>query len=652
MSVARSGAAVQRDKPTATAMAEDAGALPRPWVMAATLSACAFAFAFVNLWQDWYADPYFAATVQSMRTGWHNFFYLSFDPVGFVSVDKPPLALWLQTACTELLGFRTFSLLLPATLAGLGSIALLAHLVRRAAGSAAGLLAALFLLLTPVAVATNRSNNMDSLTAFSALLGAWAVLRAAESGRLRPLLLCAVALGLGFNAKLLQAFVVVPCFVLLYMAVPAVPMRTRLARLALASVVGLALSFAWVAAVDHTAAAKRPYVGSSSNNTVADLVFGYDGLSRLLPGSTVSNAYTASVGADPGDPGLLRLLDEQAGGQIGWLLPLALLGLVAAVRAVVASPVPEPRARGRRTPAPSAARGPLLLRREAQAVLLWGGWMISLVLLYSVSSYFHPYNLVMLAPAVSAMAAIGLISLWRAYRGNDSGWWLLPTTLAVTGLVQAAIVLESPDWNRWVLALVLGGSCGAAAWLVLARSGTRRGTGRELVASVVGTAALLVAPALWASVPVWHYGNAEFPIAGPDLLNPAVEAPAQTRAFLAPPSLTRYLLAHRGRARYILGARYGSIAAPVMLATGQAVLTYGGYLGVDHIQSVPQLAALVWQEQVRFFWTLNAQAEQAHVNDIEGWVVSHCGLVPAARWLPPGQYGPKGPRLFDCGTGA
>ena len=191
-----------------------------------------------NLWQDWYSDPYFAATVQSMRTGWHNFFFLSFDPAGFVSVDKPPLALWLQVACTDMLGFRSLALLVPATLAGLGSIALVYHLTARTFGQLVGVLAALFLTLTPIAVADNRSNNMDSVTLFLTLLCAWCVVRAVETGHLRPLLWGAVVLALGFNAKLLQAYVVLPTFILLYLLVPALPLQRRLRWLAIAATLG------------------------------------------------------------------------------------------------------------------------------------------------------------------------------------------------------------------------------------------------------------------------------------------------------------------------------------------------------------------------------------------------------------------------------
>ena len=141
---------------------------------------------FLRLEQEGYANLYYAAAVKSMLTSRHNFFFVSFDPGGFVTVDKPPLGLWVQAASAALFGFNGISLLLPQALAGVLSVILLYHLVRRTFGPTAGLLAALVLAVTPISVAANRNNTMDSLLVLILLLAAWAVIRAAETGRLPP----------------------------------------------------------------------------------------------------------------------------------------------------------------------------------------------------------------------------------------------------------------------------------------------------------------------------------------------------------------------------------------------------------------------------------------------------------------------------------
>ncbi len=607
---------------------------------------------FYNLWQDWYLDPYFAAAVKSMLRNWHNLLYVSFDPAGFVSVDKPPLALWLQTASAKALGYGSFSLLLPQALAGVASVALAYHLVRRAWGVPAAALAAVALAVTPISVATNRDNNMDSLVVLSALLGAWAITIAVETGRLRPLLLCAVVIGLGFNVKTLQAFLVLPAFVVLYLLATAIPWRRQVSFLTLAAVVLVIVSLSWVLLVDATPAGQRPFVGSSSNNTELDLVLGYNGLSRLLPGSAVSSAYAPQPGNIPGDPGPLRLFDAQLGGQIAWLLPLAACGLLVACIAAWRRPLPSTvKRRGagqgqRRATEQTSWRERLLTDRQQQSLVLWGGWFVSLAFFYSFADFFHPYNLVMVAPAIAALCGIGIVSLWQTYRRSGSWRWLLPAALLGTACVQAGVALESTAWNTWLIPVVLGLAAMAAAWLMVTRPITgARGVRGPVVAAAVGVATLLIMPAAWASTPVWHYGNAEFPMAGPDLLT-GVDSVASSDAYVAPPALIRYLLSRHHGERYILAAPIGGVTAPVMLATGQPALTYGGYLGDDHILTPAAVAALVARGEVRFFWLLPRMAIQ---QDIAGWVVGHCSTVAARQWQPPAGYGANGPRLYDCG---
>jgi 4-amino-4-deoxy-L-arabinose transferase-like glycosyltransferase len=198
-----------------------------PWHRLA-LGAIVLLAAFLNFYQLarlGYANSYYAAAVKSMSLNWHNFFFASFDPGGFVTIDKPPLGFWFQVASVKLFGYSGVSLLLPEGVAGVLSVVLLYHLVQRVFGRGAGLLAALALAITPVAVADNRNNTIDSILVLFLLLGAWAVSRAVEQRRtgasrasgLRWLLLCAVLVGLGFNVKMLEAYLVVPAFGLVYL---------------------------------------------------------------------------------------------------------------------------------------------------------------------------------------------------------------------------------------------------------------------------------------------------------------------------------------------------------------------------------------------------------------------------------------------------
>src|SRR5437868_3208735 len=224
---------------------------------------------------------YYPPAVRSMMDNWHNFFFASYDPGGFVTVDKPPVGFWFQVLSAKIFGFNAVSILLPQALAGVLSVLLLYYLVRRHFGVVAGLLAALALAITPISVVTNRNITIDSTLALFLLVGAWAVIRAAETGKLRWLLLSAVIVGIGFNIKMLEAYLVVPAFGLLYLLAAPKSIWKRIGHLALAGLVLLAVSFSWIAAVDLTPASQRPYVDSTQVNSELSLALGYNGIERL-----------------------------------------------------------------------------------------------------------------------------------------------------------------------------------------------------------------------------------------------------------------------------------------------------------------------------------------------------------------------------------
>src|SRR5262245_12261559 len=230
--------------------------------------------AALRLWrleQNGFGNEYHTAGVRSMSLSWHNFLYNAFDPAGFISIDKPPVALWIQVASVKLFGFHALSVLIPQALEGVAAVGLLYHLVARRLGAAAGLLAALFLALTPVSVAIDRSSNTDSCLVLVLLLAAWALTLAAERGSLALLALAMALVGLGFNVKMLAAFVVLPTFALVYFVGAALPWRRRVLHLAAAGVVLAVVSLSWVLAFDLTPPERRPYAGTTNKNSMLEI---------------------------------------------------------------------------------------------------------------------------------------------------------------------------------------------------------------------------------------------------------------------------------------------------------------------------------------------------------------------------------------------
>lgn len=243
------------------------------------------------------ANAYYTAAVKSMLQSWSNFFFVAAEPGGSVTVDKPPLGLWIEAVFAYFLGVSGFSVSLPNILAGVFSIPLLYSMVKKYAGELAGLIAGFVMAFTPVFVATNRNNTMDGLLVFFLLLAAWAFIQAAETGKIGWLLLGAFIVGLGFNIKMMQAFLPLPAFYALYFFGAKEGWLRKIIYLAIATLVLIVVSLSWAVAVDLIPADSRPYIGSSDDNTVMGLIFGHNGISRLE-----SNGGPQNGGTPPSAP--------------------------------------------------------------------------------------------------------------------------------------------------------------------------------------------------------------------------------------------------------------------------------------------------------------------------------------------------------------
>jgi 4-amino-4-deoxy-L-arabinose transferase-like glycosyltransferase len=617
---------------------------------------------FYQLGQNGFGNLYYASAIRSMLDSWHNFFFVSFDPGGFVSIDKPPLGFWLQAASAKIFGFTPFSIFLPQALAGVLSVLLLYYLVRRHFGVVAGLLAALALAISPISVLTNRNNTIDSTLVLVMLLGAWAVLRAAESGKLRWLLLCAVFVGLGFNIKMLEAYLVVPAYGLLYLLAAPRSIWVSIGHLALAALLMLTISLSWALAVDMTPAGSRPYVGSSQNNSEISLALGYNGIQRLLGqfgfggsstnGNTIrqfqapSTSNGTSTGSFPqsgtggtgqppqgfgsggqtpqggggsssgmfntGNPGLLRLFNEPLGGQIVWSLPLALLGMLALA--------------WQRRPRPREDR-------QQQSLILWGMWLLTMAIFFSAASFFHQYYLSTFAPAICALFGIGVVVMWRDYR--RSGWrgWLLPLALILTALEQIHIITSNPSWGMWLIPLIAIPCAIVAAILFAARLIPHlRLHARILVPAVsIALLALMLTPAVWSTIPVLADETASLPVAG---------ASGQTGFGLGGTSsvdsaLISYLEAHKGNAKYLVAVASSNEADSIILETNQPVMALGGFSGSDPILTTSQLAALVKSGTVRYFLLSGSGgggASGSGQSTLITWIIQHSKVISSSQW--------------------
>ncbi|MHC4443176.1 MAG: glycosyltransferase family 39 protein [Planctomycetota bacterium] len=588
-----------------------------------------------------------------MADSWHNFLYAAFDPAGFLSIDKLPVAFWFQVFSVKLFGYSGFSLHLPQAIEGILAVLLVYRLTQRVVGEWGGLFAGLIMAVTPASVAVDRSNLPDSCLLLILLLAAWALLRAARTGFLKWLLLSAVLVGIGFNTKMMVAYMVLPTFYLVYWWGASVKRRKRFTQLALMTVVIVLISLSWAVFVDLTPARYRPYVGDTHNNSVISLAFGITGMQRITdsgPGPSGSRPFSSngnhSQGPDPesvrhsrpalsnrfhiarypglpmpdisghgGPPGLLRLANRELAGHITWLIPLAIGGLVAFVT------ISPPR---------------LQLSAIHKTVLLWLGWFATYVIVFSISGGpIHPYYLTMLAPPIAALVGIGTVYLYQAYtRGRY--WMLLPImTIFLTAIWQIKVLGYVPEWRLWLMPVLVTGMLLLAIVLLVAyvlKMPTYIHERLGIVGTVWSLGILLVCPIVWSATPVIASSGRMVPLADPDLLEYRDTTRRADDNWTGIRSLVQFLRNYGDSERFLLAVPDIHYAAPIIIDAGEAVMAYGGFMGSDPTLTGEQFADTVTAGEVRFV-LLTDQGPQARVpHDVEIWVRRHGREVPRDLW--------------------
>ena len=612
-----------------------------------------FGLSYYNFGNDGFGNAYYTAAIKSMTLSWQNFFFVSFDPGGFVSVDKPPVALWLQAIFALIFGFHMWSILLPEALAAVASVAVIYHLIDGRFGFFAATSSALMLACTPIFVAASRSNNPDAVLVLVLILAAWALTVATERGSLKLLLLAAFLIGIGFNTKMLVAYLILPVFYVTYLFAKDHPLIKKILHLAAASVVLFAVSFAWVAAVDLTPAADRPFVGSSANNSEFDLVFGYNGLNRVFgnnksdvaptrissnrPIAAVSYSPMAFSTQQPGEaeedipeessskdlPGPLRMFDPLLAEQISWFIPLAFLGMLGTFCYI-------------RT-LESQDSYPKYI-----SLLLWSGWALVMLVFFSVyRELTHRYYLNIVAPGVAVLAGVGFSCLLKLYLQQRWSAFLLPLALGLSAGLQIVILNKYPDWQT-ALWPVFGFTILAALALILLLAIHRLlppSLTRTLVYLINAGClmALLFTPFCWSFMAVMGHVSGGDPFSDPDLLAKAGfgEKPPAVATILndlqfngADPkipayyqSLSQYLLLHQGSERYLVAVPNAGMAEYIILATAKPVVTIGGFNGSNPILTLDAFTNLIESGQVRY--VLTSADEKFGVNiKLINWAVS------------------------------
>lgn len=671
------------------------------WYLVGILVLSAFLYGW-GIWDAGSANSFYTAAITSMTKSWSNFWYGAFDPAGFITVDKPPVALWFMAISAKIFGVHGWSVVLPSVLAGIASVYLMYRLLTPKFGPWAGRVAALVMTLTPTVVANSRTNNMDAILVFFLLLAVFLLQKAVTKQKLWLVLVSFGLIGVAFNIKMLQAFMILPAMFVYYWFAIKVPWKKKLGWFGLGLISLAIFTLAYPTAVDSVNKNSRPYIGSSQTNSLLELAFGYNGTQRLLgqstgtggtfagmgnkksskstggtknqqmqqPGGQTGNTNTtqgnttqaggqaptgqAPTGQAPtgqngnaptmptgqkgqaptgkgmtgqkptgkmggkngkmgggvgsafaiGTAGPFRLFGVDLGSQIGWYLPFAILGMIAGWLGF--------RKKGSKWYHVSA---------EQEDVLLWAGWFVPVYGFFSVASFFHPYYTIMLAPAIAALAAIGVAAVHKMLKVDVEtedetvdktqpfvGRILISLTVLATLLLQAYYV--SSYYPVITVILIIAAIALSALWLFPKLVANK-------IKAILTTVAVLAMGGFWALTPTISHTSAAIPAAGPSLLSKG----GTDMGGSVNKKLLAYTEKNQGSAKYLFATTDSNSASGYIIKSGKAVMALGGYNGTDPTMTFKQFKNLVKSGQLKYFvMSDRSKSSDVQIKKILAWV--------------------------------
>ncbi|MFD2705775.1 glycosyltransferase family 39 protein [Salibacterium lacus] len=648
-----------------------------------------------NIWTDQYVNTYYTTAVGSMMESFYNFFFASLDSAGSVTLDKPPVTFWIQTISAKIFGLEGWSVILPQALSAIGSVLLIYFLIKPSFGTLAARLAALAMAITPIAVAVSRTNNIDSMLVFTLLLATSLLFRGVKKENMWLVMGAFALVGVAFNMKMLQAYMVLPAFYLFYWLAVKVNWKKKLGIVTGATAVLIVISLSWAVIVDSIPEDERPYVGSSEINSVLELAFGYNGISRLTgnqggnptgggspgnqsgtndralpegmpsqdqgdqgqqlpdgtnergPGAGGPNMQNGPRGGGPGgmfgtgEEGPLRLFKQSLSGQASWLLPFVLL---ASISLMSRDPIRQ-------------------MRQRTKEVVFWLAWLVPVAGFFSIAGFFHHYYLIMLAPPIAALFGSGAVQIFQDYCSRN-GWrgWIFPFAILVTAIFHWYTMKPYNDvigqeWSIGVLVISV------AVFLTLVILKIKAVTMKPL--GVMFILVLLVGPLYWAATPIVYGGNSMLPQAGPqggmgmpqggrtqDGQMPDPSTSLEEEGYMdegmspgrgGTPMMggqqeesldektLTYLRENQTDEEYLFATISYTVAAPYIIDKDESVIIMGGFSGGDPVYSVSEMEELVSEGKVKYF-LLSERGFGRGGSEVSEWIMDNGQEIPAEEW--------------------
>lgn len=640
---------------------------------------------FLNIWRisiQGYANEYYTAGVESMTQSWKNFFFVAYDPAGYVSIDKPPLGLWLQAISAKMFGVSGFSVLLPEILGAVISVFLLYKILKKAVNWKIATLGAFFLAITPIFVATARTNTPDMVMIPLLLWALLATITAIEKQKLRYLIGVAVIIGLAFNVKMLQAYMVVPAAFGAYLLFTNIRLRKRLCNIFIALIVMASVSLSWATVVDLTPKTERPYVGSTTSNSAMELIFGWNGISRLTStGNTNGKSNDGNVqqgqisgempppnmpsdgnqtipqqgqngmkppggkaGASgtpmtPGTPGVSRLFQSGLGEQVSWFLGLAISGFFLVLfqfkkKQLKTSTLVDGDENTNQDDKKEETSDVQRVNRFGevskvkQNAVLWMLWLLPGCLYFSFSTgLFHTYYLSMLAAPIAALAALGLsVIFFTDSIQRPIIVWIGLVAIICNSFLQSIFHAYAGDWETWMIVLIpLVTILGVIIYIVCLTLRPQKMLKRLSIGIIL--VGMTMAPLAWSFTPMLYGEDAALAQATPGT---SISSTQRNQISDTTKKLAAYLESNQGDALYLVAAQSSHEISSIIIATGKPAMATGGFGGGDNTLTLSEFRELVKAGKVQYY--LAGEQSRSGSDEIATWVKANSTVIEAREY--------------------
>lgn len=657
------------------------------WLIAILILA-AFLYAW-NIWEAGEANNFYTAAIESMTQNFKNFWYASFDPAGYITVDKPPVALWFMAISAKIFGVHGWSVDLPSILFGIGSVYLIYNLIHKRFGRVPARISALIMTLTPIVVADSRTNNMDATLIFFLLLSIWFVQKAVLGGKQRYLWIGFALMGVSFNVKMLQAFMILPALYFYYWIATKISWKKKIGHLAIATVFLAVFTLIWPLSVDMTNPSNRPYEGGSEHNSALELAFGYNGTERLLGQTTgtggafpgMGNNKKGSSEGAPTPPGGSSKKSSANGA------PTPPSGSSKKGSAQGNPPAkPGSNSKGGQPGGQGGPGGPGSSKKGNKQMAGGGGGAFNIGTAGPLRLFQQE-----LGPQISwllIVAILGFFSSFFYYRGSKmKHWWsltpqrkelwlwaawmvpvfgffsvasffhpyytimLAPAIATLGGVGLYTMIKQWMHKSGWSLMLptaILGTGLLQAwylyetypvwSWIMVGLSALisiimyiipwiSKKAKQAYTWPIIGSILIMIAPTWWSLTPTIAGSSDGIPSAGPSLLQTAggMGGGGGMGNSQVNSELLKYVEKHQGNAKYLFATDDSSTASPYIIKTGKAVMAMGGFNGTDPAITLAQFKKLVKSGQLKYYYSGGKSGSGN--SEIVSWIKKHAKKV-------------------------